>query len=124
MANITSIYNFADAVRVANGKDKVRIGHNTELRKLDNSTYFVTLHGHAIASFHAEGFNEYSTAGWVTTTTFDRLNQLSDALRFSRKRGLPHVSVRGNKPVYFERFLTFMLADDFLITDEQMDKAI
>jgi hypothetical protein len=84
---------FDSATKALNGRSSRRIGNNTELRKTSCGNVVATLHGHEIVEWTPEG--TYATwAGYATSTTRDRLNQLAPG-RFNikdrepRYNGLP-----------------------------------
>lgn len=80
MANLTATpKNLTDAIAALKGKDRVKIGHNTELLvevTPKGRSVVATLHGNKIVRYTLDG-TYASWAGWVTTTTADRLRQLT-----------------------------------------------
>lgn len=80
MANLTATpANLTEAIAALKGKDRVKIGHNTELVvevTPKGRSVAATLHGNKIVRYTLDG-TYASWAGWVTTTTADRLRQLA-----------------------------------------------
>lgn len=91
MANLKfSPKSYDEADKVLAFRDRVVIGHNTELIREDNLTIVATYHGNRIVRYTPEGV--YATyAGWATSTTTNRLNQLAPA-RFNIKNREPQVN--------------------------------
>jgi hypothetical protein len=80
------------AIAALKGKDRVKIGNNTELRlevTPKGRSVVATLHGHRIVRYEIDGVYA-SWAGYTTSTTRDRLNQLAPA-RFNIAGRLPHI---------------------------------
>lgn len=77
------------ALTVLGDKDSVKIGHNTKLEK-SGANVVATLHGHTIVEY-TEDATFANWAGYVTNTTRDRLNQLTNG-RFNIKGGVPHLN--------------------------------
>lgn len=93
MANLTATpQNLTAAIAALAGKDSRKIGNNTELRlevTPKGRSVVATLHGHRIVRYEADGVY-VSWAGFTTSTTRDRLNQLAPA-RFNIAGRLPHI---------------------------------
>jgi hypothetical protein len=70
----------------------VKIGHNTYAHRAGPDLITVTLHGHTILTFSSAGSIGASDAGWVTSTTVDRLNRFTpDRFVFARSMGVTYV---------------------------------
>jgi hypothetical protein len=82
---------YSQAVDALAGKTRRKIGHNTELVLWnDGETIRATYHGNSIVEYSKDGV--FATwAGWATSTTRDRLNQLTTG-RFNIKDRLPHIN--------------------------------
>jgi hypothetical protein len=79
-----------DAAKALGFRDSLVIGHNTELRRLGDGSIVATYHGNSIVRYTTEGvFATY--AGWATSTTTNRLNQLAPA-RFNIKNRQPQIN--------------------------------
>lgn len=93
MANLTATPKTLNAAIAAlGGRDRLKIGNNTELRvevTPAGKSVVATLHGHRIVRYELDGVF-VSWAGYTTSTTRDRLNQLSSA-RCNIAGRLPHV---------------------------------
>lgn len=50
---------------------------NTKLVRRRDGGIDVTYHGNTIATFHADGTRTYTTAGYATTSTHERLNAMT-----------------------------------------------
>lgn len=81
---------FNEAEAVLTFRDRVVIGHNTELIREDHGTIVATYHGNRIVRYTPEGVYA-SYAGWATNTTTNRLNQLAPA-RFNIKNREPQIN--------------------------------
>ena len=98
MANLTQTpTTLLSALSVLGNKNSVKIGNNTKLEK-SGANVIATLHGHTIVEY-TEDATLATWAGYATSTTRDRLNQLTNG-RFNIKGGVPHlngepVSARG-----------------------------
>lgn len=90
MATLTNTPSSLDsALNVLKGRASRKIGHNTELRAVGGEV-FATYHGNPIVRYATDGI--YATyAGWATSTTTNRLNQLAPA-RFNIKGREPHIN--------------------------------
>lgn len=75
--------NYAEAMKVLDGKDSKIIGHNTRL-EYSNGDVYATYHGNAIVRYDNDGSVWASWAGWTSSTTATRLNKLAPA-RFNIK---------------------------------------
>ena len=81
--------NFSQAVAALGNRSSRTIGNNTKLERSGESV-IATLHGNTIVEYTEEG--TFATwAGYASSTTRDRLNQLTDA-RFNIKGFAPHVN--------------------------------
>jgi hypothetical protein len=88
MANLTATpKDLTAAIAALKGKDRVKIGHNTELVlevTPKGRSIAATLHGNKIVRYTLDG-TYASWAGWVTSTTSDRINQLAPVRANVRK---------------------------------------
>lgn len=67
---------YSEALEALQGKASRKIGNNTYLE--DGGPYIAaTLHGHTIVRYWKDGRVEASWQGYGTSTTRDRLNQLT-----------------------------------------------
>lgn len=81
---------FTEAESVLSFADRKVIGHNTELRREEDGSIVATYHGNKIVRYAQDGV--YATyAGWATSTTTNRLNQLAPA-RFNIKNREPQIN--------------------------------
>ena len=91
MANLKFTPQSYEAAAKALGfRDSLVIGHNTELHREDTDTIVATYHGNRIVRYTTEGVYA-SYAGWATSTTTNRLNQLAPA-RFNIKNRQPQIN--------------------------------
>lgn len=79
--------NYTDAMKALKGRDSRRIGNNTNLETRSDHIA-VTLHGNSIVRYYPDRV-EASWAGYGTSTTRDRLNQLTEG-RFNISKFEPH----------------------------------
>ena len=90
MATLTAT-NFTAASNMLGSGPKVRrIGNNTtiEVNHLDDeNVILVRLHGHAIVALHADGSVSVRDCGYVTTTTYDRINAFLPWGWYATRRG-------------------------------------
>lgn len=81
---------YEEAASVLGFRDSAVIGHKTELHREDGNTIVATCFGNKIVRYTPEGV--YATyAGWATSTTTNRLNQLAPA-RFNIKNREPQIN--------------------------------
>lgn len=78
------------ALKALAGKSTRKIGHNTALELADDGSVFATYHGNRIVHYAADGVRA-TYAGWATSTTTNRLNQLAPA-RFNIKAREPYIN--------------------------------
>lgn len=91
MANLKfSPKSYDEAAKVLGFRDRMVIGHKTELHREDGNTIVATCFGNKIVRYTPEGVYA-SYAGWATSTTTNRLNQLAPA-RFNIKGRQPQVN--------------------------------
>lgn len=81
---------FEEAEKALGFRDRMVIGHKTELHREDGNTIVATCFGNKIVRYSPEGVS-VSWAGWATTTTANRLNQLAPA-RFNIKNREPQIN--------------------------------
>lgn len=81
--------NLDDALRTLGNKSRRKIGNNTELITDADGSVYALLHEHKIVRYAVDGVYA-SWAGYPTSTTRDRLNQLAPA-RFNIAGRLPHI---------------------------------
>lgn len=93
MANLTATpKDLTAAIAALGGKNSRKIGNNTVLSlevTPKGRSVVATLHGHRIVRYELDG-TFVTWAGYTTSTTRDRLNQLSPA-RFNIAGRLPHI---------------------------------
>lgn len=70
-----SIHDYYSAQSVLKGRDQKKIGNNTWLIQQGEDTIVVRYHRTNIASY-SPGVATFTSGGWETYTTKDRLNQL------------------------------------------------
>lgn len=73
---IVTPQNLTEALAALKGKSERRIGNNTTLQVGENGDVFATLHRNRIVRYDADGVS-VTWAGYTSSTTRDRLNQLS-----------------------------------------------
>lgn len=80
-----------EALEVLDGRQSMKIGHNTELATaLGGTMVFALYHGNRIVEYSRDGVRA-SWAGWATNTTTNRLNMLAPG-RFNIFRREPQVN--------------------------------
>ena len=89
MANMTPT-DYDSAARILAGgrnKDQRKIANNTWLEHIGDA-YAVRLHGTDVVRFYKDGTVVFSTGGWHTRTTADRLNAYAPGgIRFMIRKG-------------------------------------
>lgn len=81
---------YEEAQKVLAFRNSVVIGHNTLLEQSGNHEITASYHGNDIVRYTPEGVFA-SWAGWATSTTANRLNQLAPA-RFNIKNRQPQIN--------------------------------
>ena len=81
---------YEEAEKVLNFRDSLVIGHNTKLEWSGNHEITASYHDNDIVRYTPEGVH-VSWAGWATSTTANRLNQLAPA-RFNIKNRQPQIN--------------------------------
>jgi hypothetical protein len=82
-------HTYSQAKDALGNKSRRTIGHNTELIQNADGIYAL-YHGNKIVRYTPDGV--FATwAGWATSTTRDRLNQLTTG-RFNIKAREPHIN--------------------------------
>lgn len=81
---------FDQAAEALGSRTRRKIGNNTELVRSLDSEIVVEYHGNKIVRYSPDGVFA-SWAGWTTSTTRDRLNQLTTG-SFNIKNREPHVN--------------------------------
>jgi hypothetical protein len=71
-----SVHDYFSAESALKGRDSRKIGNNTYLERLVLGGIGVKYHATWIAKFYDNGQSHYTSGGWQTYTTKDRLNQL------------------------------------------------
>lgn len=90
MANLTHTpRNFGQADKALGARNTLTIGNNTKLERRDGSIV-ATLHGNTIVEY-TEDVTFASWAGYTTSTTRDRLNQLTNG-SFNIRQRTPHLN--------------------------------
>lgn len=67
---------YAEAEKALRGRQVRTIVNNTRASRRDKDTVEVQYHGNTIATFHADGRREFTTCGWGTVSTHERLNAM------------------------------------------------
>lgn len=91
--------NFGQAEKALGGRNTRVIGNNTKLERRDGSI-IATLHGNTIVEY-TEDVTFATWAGYASSTTRDRLNQLTNAT-FNIKNFTPHMN--GQPVGAYERY--------------------
>lgn len=100
MANLTHTpRNFGQADKALGARNTRVIGNNTKLERRGGSI-FATLHGNDIVEY-TEDVTFATWAGYASSTTRDRLNQLTNAT-FNIKNFTPHMN--GQPVGAYERY--------------------
>lgn len=81
---------YEEASKALGFRDTMVIGHNTKLERSGNHEITASYHDNDIVRYTPEGVYA-SYAGWATSTTTNRLNQLAPA-RFNIKNRQPQVN--------------------------------
>ena len=71
-----------------------KIANHTTLHRIDDSTIAVQLHSTDVITFHEDGRIVFSSGGWKTSTTKERINSFSPA-RVSQTAGSWNISIDG-----------------------------
>lgn len=67
---------YSEAEKALRGRQVRTVVNNTRVSRRDGETIEVQYHGNAIATFHADGTREFTTCGWNTVSTRERLNAM------------------------------------------------
>lgn len=85
---------YAEAEKALRGRQVRTVVNNTRVSRRDEDIIDVQYHGNTIATFHADGRREFTTCGWGTTSTHDRLNAMTPrSIGFVRRDYAGHVQV-------------------------------
>ncbi|MDQ3276459.1 MAG: hypothetical protein M3Q39_15900 [Actinomycetota bacterium] len=95
---LPNIHNYTDARRVLDdaGKSKVKVAHNTYLVNLANGIG-VLYHDTYIVTYHEDGAVTLDCGGWPTSTTVNRMHNLTDFVvsgRYPRDGNAHYIQVR------------------------------
>lgn len=71
---MTIIKSFVTADQFLGKKQSRPYAHNTRIVRSPDGDIEATYHDNVVATFHFYGVNEYSSCGWMTSTTKERLN--------------------------------------------------
>jgi hypothetical protein len=74
----SDIRSFQSALNVLDGRQGMKIGHNTILTRQDSDTITARLHFTDIVTYHRDGRIVVNTGGYNTNTTRHRLNGLTN----------------------------------------------
>ena len=86
---------YAEAETMLRGKQVRTVVNNTRVSRRDEETISVQYHGNTIATFHADGTREFTTCGWGTVSTHERLNAMVPyGVGFIRRDYMGHVQVK------------------------------
>lgn len=87
---------FAEMSAVLADRNYRTVCNNTTLERLSTGAMAVALHGHRLATFWTDGTVWITDAGYVTTTTYDRLKRLVAPLGATvfRRHGVGYVRTR------------------------------
>ena len=67
--------NYNDLLDVLNGRSSVKIGNNTWAEMLSGGVIGIRLHNTIIVELSPDGPVKFTTGGWNTVTTRERINQ-------------------------------------------------
>lgn len=70
---MSTIKNYQQAIEYLKGKRERPFAHNTRLELCEDHIE-AKYHGNTVASFYPDGSNAYSSCGWKTSTTKERIN--------------------------------------------------
>lgn len=76
-ATIKTFKSYADALAFLDGRNRVKIGHNTELVNDNAGTIGIRYHATVIVAYKENGTVTFNTGGWDTMTTFGRMDQVA-----------------------------------------------
>ena len=77
VATIKTFKSYADALAFLDGRNWVKIGHNTELVNDNAGTIGIRYHATVIVAYKENGTVTFNTGGWDTVTTFGRMDQVA-----------------------------------------------
>ena len=112
------IKSYQQALDYLKGKKRRPYAHNTriELDPLDlgHENIVATYHGNIVASFFPDGTSTFSSCGWKTHTTKERINWfLPDGFSVYQERSVWYLSDRGAE--YSGPYHTYIFADGLAI---------
>lgn len=86
---------YAAAEKALRGRHVRTIVNNTRVSRVDDETIEVQYHGNTIATFHADGRRRFSSCGYATTSTHERLNAMLPAsVGFVRRNWTGYIETR------------------------------
>ena len=109
---------YAEAEKALRGRQVRTVVNNTRVSRRDEETISVQYHGNTIATFHADGTREFTTCGWGTVSTHERLNAMVPyGVGFIRRDYMGHVQVKHEGDFVAVLADTVRLAADDSISD-------
>lgn len=93
---------YADADERLGKRDRLRVGHNTILRRAPGGIA-VRYHSTDVVTYRPDGWTVIDTAGWWTVTTWTRVNAaLPSGVHVHSVRGVPTLHVEGQPIVQYQ----------------------
>lgn len=74
--------NYLDALAFLNGKSSRKLAHNTIMHQTHDGNIHIQYHATNIITYKASGIVQFTTGGWDTTTTTQRLNLIASRMGF------------------------------------------
>jgi len=91
-----TVHNFNSAESFLKGKSERKIGHNTTVVRISDTSIGIKLHSTVVVEYHNNETATLRTGGWQSVITKDRLNTFSGgAWRVWAEKGEWHVSNGG-----------------------------
>lgn len=86
---------YEEAVKALRGRHVRTVLNNTRVSRKDDDTVEVQYHGNTIATFHADGRRVFTTCGWGTSSTRERLNGMlwGTSIGFVQQGGVNYVQI-------------------------------
>lgn len=100
---LPTTYDEAEAALL--GKQVRTVLNNTRASRQRDGSIEIQYHGNTIATFHADGTREFTTCGWNTVSTRERLNAMliRDRIAFVQRDHVGHIEISTVEPERIRR---------------------
>lgn len=88
-------HSYEEAEKALRGRHVRTVLNNTRVSRKHKGCIEVQYHQNTIATFYADGTMEFTTCGWATGSTHERLNAMVPAdIAFVRREYVGHIELR------------------------------